>query len=220
MPSLRSLVLLFDKHASGELSDYEVSSHLHLFDGAGVLPVPGGDHRTEAQQRRTPDKVTDVDDGTDVDGSKGQEVGAGRDLQDCDGAAAAEPPSAAGPAAPAAEVDVIPDSEEDVTDDASAAAPEAKAALHHVENACGQEMTLSRDIDTTFPPPTGDGRFSPSPFQRALLRHVAGVRRHVGHCTGLLVMATALGKTGAHKFHLQSNLTSDGGDLEWPVSGH
>ena len=37
--------------------------------------------------------------------------------------------------------------------------------------------------------------FSPSPFQRALLAHMRWQRSLVGHKTGLLVLATALGKT-------------------------
>ncbi len=50
-----------------------------------------------------------------------------------------------------------------------------------------------RTLSSAFPP--NKSRFMPSEFQRRVLEHISSVRQVVHHKRGLLVMATALGKT-------------------------
>ena len=245
MPSLRSLLLLFDKHANGDLSDYEVSAHLHDFDGAGVLQVAEDSRVASTGGEREGEGEGEGDgEGEGGEGGEGEggaaaaaaadciherpaeREGMGREGKACgagDSAASADARSAAGKArgdavgavvaAAAADVEVIPDSEEDVADEASDGAGTSTGADACKGSTGGHEMTVTRDIDTTFPPPSADGRFSPSPFQKALLGHVARVRDHVGHRTGLLVMATALGKTVFCILDIQRQFLGESGDV-------
>ena len=196
MPSLRSLVQLFDKHASGELSDYEVSTYLHRFDGAGVLPAleqdSGRVERTAADSDHH--KTCNLEEG---DRERQRTDGSGHEEE----SSAAADASASGKtavtttAAAVVVVDAISDSEEDTTVEAKDGAAAVASADAFKESKIGHEMTVTSDMDTTFPPPNPNGLFCPSSFQKALLSHVTRVRQDVGHCTGLLVMATALGKT-------------------------
>jgi len=66
-------------------------------------------------------------------------------------------------------------------------------ASSEVQESC--TFKLTEELDPTFPGAAADGSFQPSPFQEALLQHVAQVRERLQHSTGLVVMATALGKT-------------------------
>ena len=220
--SIRTLMQLFDEHANGKLSDYELSKRLHVLDGKGVLPVPSDPHalqmvtavftppRTDNQEGEDHDlhlqggHAADEDTGDQAAVDRGEE-----NLHEKDNKIGAEE-GVAGAAAmfynvdavdmAAAQVEIIPDSD-DQAEEASRIQPQQRAPnLRAPNDASGHEMTMtpdmiSRDLDPTFPPPSDDGQFNPSPFQKRLLDHVAYVRAEVGHNTGLLVMATALGKT-------------------------
>ena len=219
--SIRTLMQLFDEHANGKLSDYELSKRLHVLDGKGVLPVPGDPHalqmvaalflpsRTNNQEGQGHNAEEDT--GDQAAAERGEE-----NLHEKDNKIGAEQRVVAGAAAmfynvdavdvAAAQFEIIHDSDDqaEIIHDSDAAQASRIQSQQRAPNlrldASGHEMTMtpdmiSLDLDPTFPPPSDDGQFNPSPFQKRLLDHVAYVRAEVGHSTGLLVMATALGKT-------------------------
>lgn len=214
--SIRTLMQLFDEHANGKLSDYELSKRLHVLDGKGVLPVPSDPHALQMVTAVFPPPTTDNQDNQEGEDHHAEEdtgdqaaVDRGEEnLHEKDNKIGAEqgPVEMFYNAVDMAQVEIIHDSDDqaEIIHDSDAAQasriqPQQRAPnLRAPNDASGHEMTpdmISRDLDPTFPPPSDDGQFNPSPFQKRLLDHVAYVRAEVGHNTGLLVMATALGKT-------------------------
>eukprot|EP00960_Hanusia_phi_P031252 749183-Hanusia_phi.AAC.1 len=103
------------------------------------------------------------------------------------------------------EEEVIPDSQEEANDVQQQDPPPPPPF------SC--TMVVTPDLDTAFPPMKQE-RFSPSPFQVALLQHVDKVRAHLCHQVGLLVMATALGKTIFCILDIERQLRKSEAELE------
>ena len=219
--SLKHLLRLFDLHASGQLDDHALSTRLHLFDGKGILPPSDGAHDA-ANPQPTYHAAGANDEAAAL--PRGRHA----DVEDIDHVLAAPAPAPADAIAAAAEqLEIIIDSDSDSSEvagggghgggvGAAGAADvggDPNAPLHvnrDVRDApeCYQ-MQITADLSPAFPPASPDGRFAPSGFQLALLEHVSWVRRQVGHSTGLLVMATALGKTVFCILDIQRQFVTD-----------
>jgi hypothetical protein len=188
-----------------------------VLDGKGVLPVPCDPHALQMVTAAFPPSRTDNQggEGYNAEEDTGDQAAVDRgeeNLHEKDNKIGAEQGVAGDEMfynavdMAAAQFEIIHDSDDqaEIIHDSDAAQasriqPQQRAPNLRLD-ASGHEMTMtpdmiSRDLDPTFPPPSDDGQFNPSPFQKRLLDHVAYVRAEVGHSTGLLVMATALGKT-------------------------
>ena len=200
--SVQQLLALFDAHAAKTLSDYELSLRLHRLDGRGVLAADGAgaDGGAAAASHATALERRTLSHSPPSEKHEG-EAQAAEDPADEDRRCWSSDIQAKAKALSAhvPDVTIIPDSDEEagaggICCHATGQRPASTSAARQQAPGC-YEMRVTADLDTSFPPPSVDGRFAPSVFQQQLLEHVACVREQAGHCTGLLVMATALGKT-------------------------
>ena len=200
--SVQQLLALFEAHAAKTLSDYELSLRLHRLDGRGVLAADGAgaDGGAAAASHATALERRTLSHSPPSEKHEG-EAQAAEDPADEDRRCWSSDIQAKAKAlcAHVPDVTIIPDSDEEagaggICCHATGQRQASTSAARQQAPGC-YEMRVTADLDTSFPPPSVDGRFAPSVFQQQLLEHVACVREQAGHCTGLLVMATALGKT-------------------------